>query len=408
MTIWFIKPRDPMIFRDGRPFTSDPGARATTLPFPYPSTIAGATRTISVPHPQPREFSDTLVEQLRKKSIRGPILCDLFAANDDSRWYLPAPADALILKVEKRSDMGGINRKSTEMAKCANRKWLQPLKIPDRSQTNLPSGLKHVVIGALKPSKEKVHPRSPAFWAWEDYKSWLIAPGESVIEDIDKFGIRGLVREFRTHVQINPGTQTAEPGALFLTSGLEFTHSHIWEDKLLLETAREFSLAIDTDADISNRWGYVGGERRIAVWEKREEIQFPSCPLEVKSKIIESAHCRLILLTPADFENGYLPTEMLNWAGVQAEIKAAAVPRYQTVSGWDYKKRKPKATRRLAPAGSVYFLALKGGRDEILNFVEAVWMHNISDGEQKRKDGFGLAVLGTWDGSLPVMEVPHE
>ncbi|MFZ2521089.1 MAG: type III-B CRISPR module-associated Cmr3 family protein, partial [Anaerolineae bacterium] len=31
MKTWLIEPRDPLIFRDGRPFSASPGARAKTL-----------------------------------------------------------------------------------------------------------------------------------------------------------------------------------------------------------------------------------------------------------------------------------------------------------------------------------------------------------------------------------------
>ena len=44
MSIWIIEPHDPLIFRDGRPFGPTPGARAFSLPFPFPSTLAGVVR----------------------------------------------------------------------------------------------------------------------------------------------------------------------------------------------------------------------------------------------------------------------------------------------------------------------------------------------------------------------------
>ena len=59
---------------------------------------------------------------------------------------------------------------------------------------------------------------------------------------------------------------------------------------------------------------------------------------------------------------------------------------------------RPKPTRRLAPAGSVYFLELTGADDAIGRFVDAVWLQAISDDEQDQRDGFGLALLGAWDG----------
>ncbi len=86
------------------------------------------------------------------------------------------------------------------------------------------------------------------------------------------------------------------------------------------------------------------------------------------------------------------------------------MPRYQTISGWDYaavnadgKRGAPKPTRRLVPAGSVYFLNLENANVE--KFIEEVWLKAVSDDEQSRKDGFGIALLGAWDGTVKEMEV---
>ena len=93
-------------------------------------------------------------------------------------------------------------------------------------------------------------------------------------------------------------------------------------------------------------------------------------------------------------------------------IVGMAVPRAQVVSGWDYaapktvngatKYGRPKATRRLASAGSVYFLTLQGTADAIGAFVDRVWLQCVSDGVegedigQNNRDGFGLAAVGVW------------
>ncbi|MEW6405859.1 MAG: type III-B CRISPR module-associated Cmr3 family protein, partial [Chloroflexota bacterium] len=66
------------------------------------------------------------------------------------------------------------------------------------------------------------------------------------------------------------------------------------------------------------------------------------------------------------------------------------------------------ATRRMSPAGSVYFLELNGSEANISSFIEAVWMQNISDDEQDCRDGFGLAVLGTWDGNIPEIDLSNQ
>jgi CRISPR-associated protein Cmr3 len=78
------------------------------------------------------------------------------------------------------------------------------------------------------------------------------------------------------------------------------------------------------------------------------------------------------------------------------------------------RERRPKPTRRLAPAGSVFFVQLPGtdrADDAAIEaWIDAIWMQNISDDhpgdpERDRRDGFGLAVLGAWDGELMTMEV---
>lgn len=77
----------------------------------------------------------------------------------------------------------------------------------------------------------------------------------------------------------------------------------------------------------------------------------------------------------------------------------------EVVSGWDLAfdngagkpRGRPKPTRRLAPAGSVYFVELEGGaREDLERWCDAAWLAPLSDGEQERRDGFGLAALGAW------------
>jgi len=56
---------------------------------------------------------------------------------------------------------------------------------------------------------------------------------------------------------------------------------------------------------------------------------------------------------------------------------------------------KPKKTRRLAPAGTVYFIEWPVGAD-VRAWLNATWMQNVSDSEQDQRDGFGLAAIGVW------------
>jgi CRISPR-associated protein Cmr3 len=136
--------------------------------------------------------------------------------------------------------------------------------------------------------------------------------------------------------------------------------------------------------------------------------QFPVCPEAIRASIVKHNACRVVLLTPACFAQGWYPTSLLQQHnGVQPTLKAIAVQRAQVISGWDlaanHGKGAPKPTRRLAPAGTVLFLKLDGRNEAINQWIDDHWMACVSDAAQDRRDGFGLAVLGTWTGNLQVM-----
>lgn len=124
-------------------------------------------------------------------------------------------------------------------------------------------------------------------------------------------------------------------------------------------------------------------------------------PDAVRETIVSTGRARLVLLTPALFEKGVLP----GWNGgawplggsVKATVRAACVGRPAIVSGWDLAKGRPKPTKRLAPAGSVYFLELQGAKDDLRQWCDEAWLHCVSDAAQDRRDGFGLAALGVWE-----------
>ena len=388
MSLWIVEPRDPLIFRDGKPFSAVPGAMAKSLPFPFPSTIAGGVRTHSGPDASGR-FSKERIEELKSIHIRGPLLAELNRDGSVAGWLAPAPADALVFK--------------GTLEENGMRKRLAPAMVPEKSFTNLKDGLAPVALREYR-GKGKPHPKAPRFWKWKAFEEWLKEPKDDPApKPMAEWGHAGPVRERRVHVSIGHDTQTAKEGALFQTSGLEF----VGTGEGNLSDIRKMVLAVETNADMKDGLGFLGGEQRVVRW-KRTDGAFPSLPSALADAIVEQRHCRLILLTPGIFEKGYLPTwitdECCPDVTVTVRIVAVAVPRYQAVSGWDYEKREPKPTRRLAPAGSVYFLQLEGDDTAIRKFIDSVWMRNISDGEQDRRDGFGLAVVGVWDGALVEME----
>lgn len=397
MTLWIIEPRDPLIFGDGKPFTAIPGSRAKSLPFPYPSTIAGCVRTRAGQDPASGRFDKRRIRELLGVDVRGPLLVEIDAMDRQevvTDWLLPAPADALLLEA-KTPD-------------CALRRKLSPLELPSGCVTDL-AGLS--VVGASSPVKEKPHPHAPRYWRWDAYLQWLRAPADGLTQ-LATLGHDGPARESRVHVSIEARNQTALEGALFQTSGMEFVRSEPSHDEHKLARSRTLALAVETEASLTDGLDFMGGERRVVRW-RHTEAGLPACPDDVRANIVAQRACRMILLTPAHFQAGCLPSWALSkTTGVRVEVVGAAVPRYGAVSGWDYVTGKPKPARRLAPAGSVYFLSLRGDPVALGRFVDAIWMQVVSDdlsgiedGEQARRDGFGLAIAGAWDGALSHLEV---
>lgn len=381
MNEWLIVPRDPLIFRDGKPFTATPGERANSMPFPYPSTLAGAVRTRSGTNPQ-TGFDTSRVNELLNKTVRGPILVELDSESNITEHYFPAPADALL--IEENDDQH------------IYRYALAPMNLPEKNLTDL-SGL--FLVAPSRQIKNKPSKNAPRFWKWNELADWLLeAKDSSEPFDFQQIGLGALPLDRRTHVSIDPLIQASQEGALFQTSGLEFTRA-VLDDDHRIKNAHSLGLALETDAALTPGMGFLGGERRVAQWQMTTNAMPNTDKLsDIKTQIKMDKRCRLFLATPAYFSKGHLPEYLETKFG--AKVVAVASPRYQTISGWDYSKPnggEPKPTRRLVPAGSVYFLDLSEVKD-IDTFFDSVWLKTISDNEQLRRDGFGLALLGAWSG----------
>src|SRR5579884_3579895 len=131
MTVWILEPRDPLLVRDGRPFGPDPGARATSLPFPFPSTIAGGIRARAGVDENgifqyTRDNRDAL-ERLKQLPVRGPLLVQLTDDGVSGQWLVPAPGDAQLFPstVGKAKDNTALVQQ------------IVPLQLPEGAQTDL-------------------------------------------------------------------------------------------------------------------------------------------------------------------------------------------------------------------------------------------------------------------------------
>lgn len=424
---WIIEPHDPLIVRDGRPFGPDPSARAESLSFPFPSTTTGGARTRAGLKADGM-FDMSQIERVKQIEVRGPLLVQLTQIGDAiEKWLVPAPADALLLESKKKGYVlckqlvplkvyGG-----TETVSTKDDKPFAPPKPDEGADTiSTKDSTSLMLVGQVQPDASKPSKDARSYWYWDVFKNWLVNPSDQewLIDYSDdepslaNLGDVGPSREYRLHVSMNPETLTAKDGALFETSGLEFTSIAAGKDKeTRMSRARRLALAVIVDrrkaSSIRGGFASLGGERRMVSWRRSGgDSDLLECPSELQTAIIKNKACRVLLLTPACFEQGYRPGWLVRPRdGVQPNLEAIAIQRPKIVSGWKLEPPVgPKPTRRLAPAGTVFFLSLEGDDKAIKSWVDGIWMQCISDKVEDRNDGFGLTVLGSWSGKPEVME----
>jgi CRISPR-associated protein Cmr3 len=367
---------DPLLFRDGRPFSDELGAqRADSLPVPYPGVIAGAVRT-AVGNASGWDWKNGGPARAQALSVHGPVVCI-----GDGKPVVAAPADAVIYRKD--------NEKNNPL-QCM---CLRPKAVPNDSGCNMPDGVLPVTV-----TNEEKPERGYRLWLWSDLEKWLAEPTGAGFDPLPEgFANIGLPAvEERTHVQIG-ANGIAEDGMLFTTASVVPLERRRDKDDKKIERDWSYLVRVASETDIKGPL-FLGGERRVAVAEAGTPADWPACPDALKARLASSAKIRMVLITPAIFSGGWKP----GWAGgappgtngPKLKLVSACVPRREAVSGWDYEKRGPKAVRWLVPAGSVFFFEAEG---DTLPLASSAWLAPVSDNEQDRRDGYGLAVWGIWD-----------
>ena len=82
--------------------------------------------------------------------------------------------------------------------------------------------------------------------------------------------------------------------------------------------------------------------------------------------------------------------------GVKLRLLTAAIGKPVPIGGFDIRARIPKKMRRAVPAGSVYYFEVED-ESRINDVIQ--WLHNrsVSDQEEDRRQGFGIAYIGRID-----------
>ena len=371
MTWWTLEPRDPLLVRDARPFSARASV-ARSMDFPLPSVTAGAFRTrvgFALRTSDQRSFALT-PSDARTIRVRGPMLAQV-RSGKTVRCLFTAPRDAVLF-----------DRGSEPDWPCYA---LAPSAREDATRDHLPDQLTPVMPAREMPVAKAARD-APAFWSAGLLADWLAAP-DAVRTVSQAKSAPALVHERRVHVAIDPETGTALDGALFETDGLRF-RTGIAKTTAASDGGDSLRLLVQCAHEaLQEGHQQVGGERRLSVLEQVQG----DAPLGLPRPRLRHGRARVVLLTPACFRAGAIPETLGG-----AKVVAAAVGRPTVVSGWDMAARGPKPTRRLAPAGSVYWVELPPELDSEA-WLNQVHLNEVSDSEQDRLDGFGLAAVGVWE-----------
>jgi CRISPR-associated protein Cmr3 len=147
----------------------------------------------------------------------------------------------------------------------------------------------------------------------------------------------------------------------------------------------------------------LGGDGRGAAISRAPS---PPTPLPAgEGSLVRNGRFKLILTTPGLFDGGWRLAGLQadnTWHGPDgctAKLVCAAVPRAETVSGWDLASWQPKAAQRAAPTGSVYwFEDFQGDLAALGKLAEnGLWgLPGQNDDAQRKAEGFNNVAVGLW------------
>lgn len=364
----FIHPVDVLFFRGNRTFGEAGSFGESHMP-PPPSVAAGALRSalLVARGIDPAAFAAGKADDpdLGDVDAPGPFtLLDWQLARHDGKTaealHRP-PADLVI----KRDDAGD-------------------LRIERMQSTPAPAGIASSAATEQLAVLPEVTRGKPVGGYWLNEAGWAAVLGGSTPEPAHLVSTDSLWQnDIRTGVGLHPETRRADDGKLFTTQAIAPVQNGSVQTGFIARVR-----AGDWPGQLPLR---LGGDGRAAIAEP-DDWQ-PSQP--DLDAIAREGRGRMILTSPGLFPGGWLPGRegMVEANGLRARITCAAVPRAETISGYDLARRQPKSAQRVAPAGSVYWLEdIEASPAALAEWIDAgLWFGEADDA--RRAEGFNRFTL---------------
>ena len=387
----FIEPLDVLYLRGNKLF-GDAGSYGEALMPPWPSLAAGALRSrMLADHgvdlaafAQARQrlpgLSDALYACLGTPAQPGDFRVSLFtlACRENSQVQLCFPLPADVVVTEKSLD---------------NATYLQPTT-PHPSLQSSYTLSQPPLLRAAGPAK----PQGNLWLNTAGLRAWL--NGEKLGKDHLLRGGELWQFDHRLGIALNGAQRTVAKGMLYTTQTVALNR----RDGRNQGQDVGFLVGVDGANGLLPEKGLLrfGGDGRGAALQTVSPKNL--LPAPDWRRIEQERRFRLVLATPGLFADGWrLPGLDADnrWQGpdgCMARLVAAAVNRADTVSGWDLAKWRPKAARRVAPVGSVYWFDGFQGQTEALGKLATGGFWAVSDYPEcsRRAEGFNNILIAAW------------
>lgn len=366
---WRFSALDTLFFKESRPIESVGGSQLSSV-FPPPArTLIGAIRTAigeanSVDWGAYAKGNHPLEQLIGSADSLGPLrFCGPYLLMGEERLY-PLPLIYLEAGDEQTRLIPG-----------------KDVVVCDLGRVQLPEKQKNLA-GAK--------PREGAFVTKEGLSSFFAGM------EINKKEIHAAANLFsqenRLGIARNNQTRVTGDGLLYQTQHIRPHHAL---DLQMAMSVRGLPAQGLPEKGMSR----LGAEGRLAAWQRSAAV-----PLPTVQKPKAAQGIVLMLLTPALFQDGWLPDGFTKvnedhrdvWigevAGIRLKIISSVIGKPIREGGWDMVNRAPRSLASYAPAGSCYFCELFDSND-----VEKVQkaLHGQQIG-QETEYGRGELAVGFW------------
>ncbi len=351
-----IEALDPLFFRDGRPFTMGENDWGGSIFPPPPGVFYGALRALYFSH-HPEELALANSEKDPTRELRVNLFYWLVGETRIPAFPLPLECVGL------------------EESQCLVRR-------PARAEGMVSNHPLPLVLEAPVWGEKTFSPEKNLI---DHFTLAAYLRGETVLtaQPLSDY----LVGEPKVGIGRDRSTLGAEEHKLY---------------RITMNRLKNLALAVCYEGIEIPPSGFLrlGGEGRVATYtlDSGEELEV----LRVREdQVPETRFFKLYLVTPAFFENGWLPGWLHcedgdirgRYKNLELRLLAAAVGRPLPLGGFSMRPPAPKVMRRAVPAGSVYYFEIVRGR-----MAEVVRLfHARSVSEYRAEEGFGIAFVGVPD-----------